>query len=108
MVHHRETLLDRLHRARRILPPSHPALTPLPTPVRPHPLTLQSPNVPVWERIWDGGTGLPIPGMGLPKRGVGSGVGGLGGKLGGKGDEGGGGGDGEDEYDDDGDSDEDM
>jgi len=24
-------------------------------------------DVPVWGRVWDGGTGLPILGMGLPK-----------------------------------------
>jgi hypothetical protein len=24
-------------------------------------------DVPVWQRIWDGGTGLPMPGMGLSK-----------------------------------------
>lgn len=38
-------------------------------------------EVPPWMRVWDGGTGLPIPGMGLPKpgmRGFGSGGGGRG------------------------------
>lgn len=27
-------------------------------------------EIPPWQRVWDGGTGLPIPGMGLPKLGM--------------------------------------
>lgn len=27
-------------------------------------------EIPTWQRAWDGGTGLPIPGMGLPKPGM--------------------------------------
>lgn len=27
-------------------------------------------GIPPWQRVWDGGTGLPIPGMGLPKPGI--------------------------------------
>lgn len=82
----RTTLLDRLHHARRLLPQGHPVLAPLPIP--PHVLDTRRAaytpcpddteeslaefdphayDVPVWQRTWDGGTGLPIPGMGLPK-----------------------------------------
>jgi len=56
-------------------------------------------EVPVWSRVWDGGTGLPIAGMGLPKGPIkgsgrsGSGAYGIGGGGGG----GAGGGDEEDE-----------
>ncbi|KAF8313634.1 hypothetical protein DL93DRAFT_2080956 [Clavulina sp. PMI_390] len=61
-------------------------------------------EVAVWARAWDGGTGLPIPGMGLMKpgmKGFGSGGGGGGGGSGGKR---GKGGDDDDEYE----SDDDM
>jgi len=57
-------------------------------------------DVPIWGRIWDGGTGLPIAGMGLPKGPIkGSGRGGSGsyGTMGGSGGGTVGGGDEEDE-----------
>lgn len=43
----RSTLLARLHHARSMLPPGHPALT-----------TLQID--PLWERVWKGGDGNVI------------------------------------------------
>lgn len=134
----RLTLLDRLQHLRSVLPPSHPALIPSPIPPqliasRRAPFIPPPPSaspeeqenwnegsaapefdervyeVPVWSRVWDGGTGLPIPGMGLPKPGMmgsGSGSGaGRGGRRGSTSKGGGGGGGGEGEYED---SDEDM
>lgn len=81
----RKTLLERLKHAHRVLPAGHPSLVPLPIPPEvvakridpfvngvngetyPIEYDTRQYEVPVWQRGWDGGTGLPIPGMGLPK-----------------------------------------
>jgi hypothetical protein len=48
LLSQRSALIERLHQAKMLLPPNHPALYP------PH----ASPTPP-WERLWDGGCGLP-------------------------------------------------
>jgi hypothetical protein len=45
--------MDRLQNARHLIPHHHPAL------YRPH-----GSDVPLWERAWDGGSGLPFGGGG--------------------------------------------
>lgn len=51
----RAALLDRLAAARAALPPHHPALAPTG-----HSEAESRP----WERVWDGGIGLPLGGLG--------------------------------------------
>lgn len=56
LLDHRSALLERLQRARAAIPPGHPSL-------------MAAPAERPWERIWNGGIGLPLNGETLDQDG---------------------------------------